>query len=106
MSIAKHILMTICAGTVLWLMMLVGGLVWAMLSTPGRRQRTDALWGTVYFETRPSTNGIMMRSGLGSPRSALMLLLACLATCAVVGLIVRLSIKGHAAAHMLPRDTR
>lgn len=106
MSIVEHVLMTVCAGTVLWLMMLVGGLVWAMLSTPGRRQRTDALWGTVYFETRPSTNGIMMRSGLGSPRSALMLLLACLATCAVVGLIVRLSIKGHAAAHMLPRDTR
>lgn len=45
MSIAKHILMTICAGTVLWLMMLVGGLVWAMLSTPGRQQHTDALWG-------------------------------------------------------------
>ena len=32
MSIAKHVLMTVCAGTVLWLMMLVGGLVWAMLS--------------------------------------------------------------------------
>ena len=106
MSIAKHILMTICAGTVLWLMMLVGGLVWAMLSTPGRQQHTDALWGAVYFETRPLTNGIMMQFGLGSPRSALMLLLACLAVCAVVGLIVRVSIKGHAAAHMLPRDTR
>lgn len=48
----------------------------------------------------------MMQFGLGSPRSALMLLLACLAVCAVAGLIVRLSIKGHAAAHMLPRDTR
>ena len=53
MSIVEHVLVTVCAGTVLWLMMLVGGLVWAMLSTPGRRQRTDALWGTVYFETRP-----------------------------------------------------
>ena len=87
-------------------MMLVGGLVWAMLSTPGRQQHTDALWGAVYFETRPSTNWILMQFGLGSPRSALMLLLACLAVCAVVGLIVRVSIKGHAAAHMLPRDTR
>ena len=45
MSIVEHVLVTVCAGTVLWLMMLVGGLVWAMLSTPGRRQRTDALWG-------------------------------------------------------------
>ena len=53
MSIVEHVLVTVCAGTVLWLMMLVGGLVWAMLSTQGRRQRTDALWGTVYFETRP-----------------------------------------------------
>ena len=100
MSIAKHILMTICAGTVLWLMMLVGGLVWAMLSTPGRQQHTDALWGAVYFETDPRrTDHDAIR--IGQPAIRLMLLLACLAVCAVVGLIVRVSIKGMHDIHEL-----
>ena len=57
MSIAKHVLMTICAGTVLWLMMLVGGLVWAMLSTPGRQQHTDALWGLSTSKRDPRRTG-------------------------------------------------
>lgn len=40
MNAVKHILMTVCTGIVLWLMTLVGGLAWAMFSTPGSRQRT------------------------------------------------------------------
>lgn len=34
MNAVKHILMTVCTGIVLWLMTLVGGLAWAMFSTP------------------------------------------------------------------------
>lgn len=37
MNAVKHILMTVCTGIVLWLMTLVGGLAWAMFSTPGSR---------------------------------------------------------------------
>lgn len=34
MNIARHIIITACTGIVLWLMLLVGGLIWAMFSTP------------------------------------------------------------------------
>lgn len=97
MNAVKHILMTVCTGIVLWLMTLVGGLAWAMFSTPGSRQRTEALWGAVYFETSPSKNGVLMQFGLENMRSVLLLLLACLAACAAISLIAKACIKGHAA---------
>ena len=96
MNAVKHILMTVCTGIVLWLMTLVGGLAWAMFSTPGSRQRTEALWGAVYFETSPSKNGVLMQFGLENMRSVLLLLLACLAACAAISLIAKACIKGHA----------
>lgn len=74
---SKQIIRTMCVGIVLWLMLLIGGIIWAMFSTPGRQQHTDALWGAVYFETSPSEDGIMMQFGLGSHQSALILLFLC-----------------------------
>ena len=101
MNIARHIIITACTGIVLWLMLLVGGLIWAMFSTPGRQQRTDALWGAVYFETSPSEDGIMMQFGLGSHQSALVLLLA---VCVVTGLIVRVFVARRKVTHDLVKD--
>lgn len=106
MNAVKHILMTVCTGIVLWLMTLVGGLAWAMFSTPGSRHRTEALWGAVYFETSPSKNGVLMQFGLENMRSVLLLLLACLAACAAISLIAKACIKGHAAMCEPKRITR
>lgn len=106
MNTARHILMTVCTSIVLWLMTLVGGLAWAMFSTSGSRQRTEALWGAIYFETSPSKNGVLMRFGLENMQSALVLLLACLAICTAIGLIAKTCIKGHAAMRKSKRITR
>lgn len=106
MNTAKHILMTICTSIVLWLMTLVGGLAWAMFSTPGSRQHTDALWGAVYFETSPSEHGVLMRFGLQNTQSALVLLLAYLVICAAIGLIAKAFTKSHAATRTPKRTTR
>lgn len=57
MNAVKHILMTVCTGIVLWLMTLVGGLAWAMFSTPGSRQRTEALWGPSTSRQAPPRTG-------------------------------------------------
>ena len=92
MNAVKHILMTVCTGIVLWLMTLVGGLAWAMFS--------------VYFETSPSKNGVLMQFGLENMRSVLLLLLACLAACAAISLIAKACIKGHAAMCKPKRITR
>lgn len=104
MSIARHIIMTACAGIVLWLMLLVGGLIWAMFSTSGRHQRTDALWGAVYFETSPSEDGIMMQFGLGSHQSVLVLFLVCLMVCVVIGLMVKVFVARHKVTHARAED--
>lgn len=57
-----------------------------MFSTPPVvMRRTEALWGAVYFETKPSAGGVMMQLGLGSIWTALLLLSGCIAACLIVG---------------------
>ncbi|MBB2955132.1 hypothetical protein FHX77_000512 [Bifidobacterium commune] len=84
MNTAKHILTAICAAIALWLMILAGGLIYAMFSTTGDiKQRTDALWGAVYFQTTPSSNGVTMHLGVGNMQVVLLLLIASIIFCTI-----------------------
>ncbi|MBW3094350.1 hypothetical protein KIH75_03080 [Bifidobacterium sp. 64T4] len=90
MSTARRILAVICTSIILWLGILVGGILYAIFATPKTiPQHTDALWGAVYFETKPSANGFTMVAGLGQPLPAFALFCACLAACAVITVIAR-----------------
>ncbi|NEG69849.1 hypothetical protein F6S87_04370 [Bifidobacterium sp. BRDM6] len=76
-------------GAVLWATLLVGGLLYAMFTTPGYvNQRTSALWGAVYFETIQHDTYADMVIGLGNVQVAYILLLTCILACTGVGLLV------------------
>ncbi len=74
---------------VLTLAVSVAGILYAMFTTRGDAERTEALFGAVFFETHSTATGIEATMGVASITAVLGIYLACLIFCFIVGFFIK-----------------
>ncbi|MCT1557800.1 hypothetical protein M3A96_06690 [Helcobacillus massiliensis] len=90
MKKALHITSLLFAAGILTAIITTGALLFAMFSTTGDQQRTEALFGGVVFETHPgAAGGVEATMGIENPFVILGVFAVCLLFCVLFDRIVR-----------------
>lgn len=83
--------------------MATGAVLWAMCTTTGNHERTEALFGAVFFETRPTLEGGVEASMGVADLGALGVLYLCVLVFCLLVMSVAAYLKSY-RSKLLPHD--